>query len=59
MGRVRCSKQTHVAREAWKNTPKEKGGIGPITHPLLADVKKEAGFHKEANPSGWFLLVSF
>jgi len=32
---------TEHVHKAWKNTPKEKGGIGPIAHPLLADVKKE------------------
>mmetsp|Transcript_90539 Transcript_90539/g.234775 ORF Transcript_90539/g.234775 Transcript_90539/m.234775 type:complete len:213 (+) Transcript_90539:91-729(+) len=32
---------TEHVHKAWKNTPKDKGGIGPIAHPLLADVKKE------------------
>jgi peroxiredoxin (alkyl hydroperoxide reductase subunit C) len=26
---------------AWKNTPVEKGGIGPIRYPLVADTSKE------------------
>jgi peroxiredoxin (alkyl hydroperoxide reductase subunit C) len=29
---------THLA---WKNTPVEKGGIGPIRYPLVSDLKKE------------------
>jgi peroxiredoxin (alkyl hydroperoxide reductase subunit C) len=32
---------TEHVHKAWKNTPKEKGGIGPMSHPLLSDVKKE------------------
>eukprot|EP00437_Effrenium_voratum_P065618 CAMPEP_0181502552 /NCGR_PEP_ID=MMETSP1110-20121109/56435_1 /TAXON_ID=174948 /ORGANISM="Symbiodinium sp., Strain CCMP421" /LENGTH=210 /DNA_ID=CAMNT_0023631177 /DNA_START=37 /DNA_END=669 /DNA_ORIENTATION=- len=32
---------TEHVHKAWKNTPQDKGGIGPISHPLLADVKKE------------------
>ncbi|CAE6948750.1 PRDX1 [Symbiodinium sp. CCMP2592] len=32
---------TEHVHKAWKNTPQDKGGIGPIAHPLLADVKKE------------------
>lgn len=29
---------THLA---WKNTPVERGGIGPIRYPLVSDLKKE------------------
>uniref|UniRef100_A0A7S0AR59 Thioredoxin domain-containing protein n=1 Tax=Pyrodinium bahamense TaxID=73915 RepID=A0A7S0AR59_9DINO len=36
-----CSIDTEHVHKAWKATPKEQGGIGPMTHPLLADVKKE------------------
>jgi peroxiredoxin (alkyl hydroperoxide reductase subunit C) len=32
------SKFTHLA---WKNTPRDKGGIGPIRYPLVADVSKQ------------------
>lgn len=32
------SAYTHLA---WKRTPVEKGGIGPIRYPLVADLKKE------------------
>lgn len=30
------SKHTHLA---WKNTPVEKGGIGPVRYPIVADVR--------------------
>ncbi len=30
------SEHTHLA---WKNTPVEKGGIGPVRYPILADVR--------------------
>uniref|UniRef100_A0A7S1LR99 Thioredoxin domain-containing protein n=1 Tax=Alexandrium catenella TaxID=2925 RepID=A0A7S1LR99_ALECA len=36
-----CSIDTEHVHKAWKATPKEQGGIGPMTHPLLGDVKKE------------------
>jgi peroxiredoxin (alkyl hydroperoxide reductase subunit C) len=32
------SEFTHLA---WRNTPIEKGGIGPVRYPLVADVKHE------------------
>ncbi|GIX30123.1 MAG: alkyl hydroperoxide reductase subunit AhpC [Porticoccaceae bacterium] len=32
------SQWTHYA---WRNTPVEKGGIGPVKYPLVADVKHE------------------
>jgi peroxiredoxin (alkyl hydroperoxide reductase subunit C) len=32
------SQYTHIA---WKNTPVEKGGIGQVKYPLVADVKHE------------------
>jgi peroxiredoxin (alkyl hydroperoxide reductase subunit C) len=32
------SEYTHLA---WKKTPVDKGGIGPIRYPLVADLKKE------------------
>jgi peroxiredoxin (alkyl hydroperoxide reductase subunit C) len=31
------SQYTHLA---WKNTPRERGGIGPIKYPLVADLNK-------------------
>jgi len=32
------SEYTHLA---WKKTPVEKGGIGPVRYPLVSDLKKE------------------
>jgi peroxiredoxin 2/4 len=32
------SQYTHLA---WKNTPRNEGGIGPIQYPLVADLDKE------------------
>lgn len=32
------SEHTHLA---WKNTPVDKGGIGPVKYPLVADIKHE------------------
>lgn len=36
------SQFTHLA---WKNTPRNKGGLGEIKYPLLADLNKEAAFN--------------
>jgi peroxiredoxin (alkyl hydroperoxide reductase subunit C) len=35
-----CSVDSHFSHFAWRNTPVEKGGIGEITYPLIADVTK-------------------
>jgi len=35
-----CSIDSHFSHLAWRNTPIEKGGIGTIDYPLIADVKK-------------------
>jgi len=35
------SVDTEHVHKAWKNTPKESGGIGPMTHPLISDVTKD------------------
>jgi peroxiredoxin 2/4 len=32
------SEHTHLA---WKNTPVEKGGVGPVKYPLVADVRHD------------------
>jgi peroxiredoxin (alkyl hydroperoxide reductase subunit C) len=32
---------SHFSHWAWKNTPVEKGGIGNIQYPLVADIKKQ------------------
>jgi len=36
-----CSTDTHHAHKAWKLLPEDKGGIGSLDYPLLADVTKE------------------
>jgi peroxiredoxin (alkyl hydroperoxide reductase subunit C) len=36
-----CSIDSHFSHFAWRNTPVEKGGIGEIDYPLIADVKKD------------------
>lgn len=35
------SVDSHFSHLAWKETPLEKGGIGNIQYPLVADLKKE------------------
>jgi len=53
------SQYTHLA---WKKTPTEKGGIGPIRYPLVADLKKEIArdygvlFDDEVALRGLFLI---
>ena len=38
---VGVSVDSQFSHLAWKNTPVEKGGIGDIQYPLVADLKKE------------------
>jgi len=35
-----CSVDSQWSHYAWKNTPLEKGGIGEIKYPLIADIDK-------------------
>lgn len=35
-----CSVDSHFSHLAWINTPREKGGLGKINYPLLADIDK-------------------
>lgn len=37
---IGCSVDSHFSHWAWKNTPVEKGGIGNIQFPLVADLTK-------------------
>ena len=37
---VGCSVDSHFTHLAWKSTPVEKGGIGNIQYPLVADLSK-------------------
>jgi peroxiredoxin 2/4 len=37
---VGCSVDSHFTHLAWKNTPVEKGGIGNVQYPMVADISK-------------------
>lgn len=37
---VGCSTDSHYAHLAWLQTPREQGGIGGVTYPLVADATK-------------------
>jgi peroxiredoxin (alkyl hydroperoxide reductase subunit C) len=37
---IGCSVDSHFTHHAWRETPVDKGGIGKITHPLVADLTK-------------------
>ncbi|MCD4726310.1 MAG: peroxiredoxin [Pirellulales bacterium] len=36
-----CSVDSHFTHLAWRNTPREQGGIGPIRYPLVSDLTKQ------------------
>ncbi len=36
-----CSIDSHFSHLAWRNTPRNEGGIGEIKYPLIADLNKE------------------
>lgn len=38
---VGVSVDSHFTHLAWKNTPRNQGGIGPIRYPLVADLNKK------------------
>ena len=38
---IGVSIDSHFTHLAWKNTPVEKGGIGQVGYPLVADIKHE------------------
>ncbi|HKL26866.1 MAG TPA: peroxiredoxin [Desulfuromonadales bacterium] len=38
---IGCSIDSQFTHVAWRNTPVEKGGIGEIAYPLVADVKHQ------------------
>jgi peroxiredoxin 2/4 len=38
---IGCSVDSHFTHLAWKNTPLNQGGIGPIKYPLIADLNKQ------------------
>jgi peroxiredoxin (alkyl hydroperoxide reductase subunit C) len=38
-----CSIDSHFTHLAWRNTPRNAGGLGDIQYPLVADLDKEIG----------------
>ncbi len=38
---IGVSVDSHFTHLAWKNTPRDKGGIGAIRYPLVSDLNKE------------------
>ncbi len=38
---IGCSVDSQFTHAAWRNTPVEKGGIGPVSYPLVADLTKK------------------
>lgn len=36
-----CSVDSHYTHLAWRNTPRNQGGLGQIDYPLVADLNKE------------------
>lgn len=50
---VGCSIDSKFSHLAWTNTPRDKGGLGKIRYPLLADVtKKIASDYEVLLPAG-------
>ncbi len=37
---IGCSVDSHFTHLAWKNTPRDKGGLGEIRFPIVADLNK-------------------
>lgn len=35
---IAVSIDSHFTHNAWRNTPRDKGGIGPVRYPMVADV---------------------
>jgi alkyl hydroperoxide reductase subunit AhpC len=38
-----CSVDSHFTHLAWRNTPRNAGGLGQIKYPLIADLNKDIG----------------
>ena len=56
-----CSIDSQFTHLAWRNTPVDDGGIGPVKYPLIADVKHEIcrAYDVELDPAGVALRGSF
>jgi len=59
---IGVSVDSHFTHLAWKNTPRDRGGIGPIGYPLVADLSKQISrrygvlFGDEVALRGLFLI---
>jgi len=59
---IGASIDSHFSHWAWRETPVEKGGIGPVKFPLVADLKKTISqdygvlFNEEVALRGLFLI---
>ncbi len=59
---IGVSVDSHFTHLAWKNTPVEKGGIGNVQYPLVADITKEISrsygvlFNESVALRGLFLI---
>lgn len=59
---IGVSVDSHYTHLAWRNTPVEKGGIGPIRYPLVADLDKSISrnydvlFNESVALRGTFLI---
>ena len=59
---IGVSVDSHFTHLAWKNTPRDEGGIGPVKYPLVADLKKDISrdygvlFNDEIALRGLFLI---
>ena len=59
---IGVSVDSHFTHLAWKNTPRDQGGIGQVRYPLVADLSKKISkkygvlFGKEVALRGLFLI---
>ncbi len=58
---IGCSIDSQFTHLAWRNTPIDNGGIGPVKYPLVADVKHQIcrAYDVELDPDGVALRGSF
>ena len=42
---IGASVDSHYTHLAWKNTPRNQGGLGDVKFPLLSDLNREASFN--------------
>ncbi len=58
---IGCSIDSQYTHLAWRNTPIDNGGIGPVRYPLVADVKHQIcrAYDVELDPAGVALRGSF